>query len=78
MFGVMKMGVGVIAASTSVGCHLLTAACQVTPPEEHPKPFFVMSLNYTCTVLQIADVVVARAEAGKNYGVVLVPEGLVE
>lgn len=37
-----------------------------------------MSLNYTCTVLQIADVVVARAEAGKNYGVVLVPEGLVE
>ncbi|KAL6774582.1 hypothetical protein ACKKBG_A25560 [Auxenochlorella protothecoides x Auxenochlorella symbiontica] len=27
---------------------------------------------------RIADVVVARAEAGKNYGVVLVPEGLVE
>jgi 6-phosphofructokinase len=29
-------------------------------------------------VLQIADVVVQRAERGKNYGIVLIPEGLVE
>lgn len=27
---------------------------------------------------QIADVIVKRAEAGKNYGVVLIPEGLIE
>ena len=27
---------------------------------------------------QFVDMVVARAEAGKNYGVVLLPEGVVE
>ena len=27
---------------------------------------------------QLVDMVVARAEAGKNYGVVLLPEGVVE
>jgi hypothetical protein len=30
------------------------------------------------TGLQIADIVAQRAAAGKNYGVVLIPEGLVE
>ncbi len=29
-------------------------------------------------LLQIADMVQARVEMGKNYGVVLIPEGLIE
>ncbi len=28
--------------------------------------------------LQVADMVQARVEAGKNYGVILIPEGLIE
>jgi 6-phosphofructokinase len=32
----------------------------------------------TCRLLQVADMIVQRAEMGKNYGVVLIPEGLVE
>jgi hypothetical protein len=31
-----------------------------------------------CAGPQIADMVVARVEAGRNYGVVLIPEGLIE
>jgi 6-phosphofructokinase len=27
---------------------------------------------------QVADIVAARAQAGKNYGVILIPEGLLE
>ena len=27
---------------------------------------------------QIADIVAGRAEEGKNYGIVLIPEGLIE
>ena len=29
-------------------------------------------------VVQLADMVAARVQQGKNYGVVLVPEGLIE
>ena len=35
------------------------------------------STKVRCAV-QLADMVAARAQQGKNYGVVLVPEGLIE
>lgn len=36
-------------------------------------------LHWYCPmVLQVADMVEARVEAGKNYGVILIPEGLIE
>jgi len=31
-----------------------------------------------CLHWQVADIVAARARLGKNYGVVLIPEGLLE
>lgn len=41
-------------------------------PELGPEKYILTLL------LQLADMVAARAQAGKNYGVVLVPEGLIE
>ena len=40
----------------------------------HPAPFFVAPQVTT----NIANVICARAAAGRNYGVVLIPEGLID
>lgn len=37
-----------------------------------------LSPSLSCVIAQLADMVATRAEASKNYGVVLVPEGLIE
>ncbi|GAB4813047.1 hypothetical protein N2152v2_000093 [Parachlorella kessleri] len=52
--------------------------------QTHPQMAFVseeVAANKLCLhdlAVQVADMVVARVEAGRNYGVVLVPEGLIE
>lgn len=53
----------------------LTFLLATTPP-----PALPLSSSNSCLPipLQIADMVAQRAELGKNFGVVLIPEGLVE
>ena len=50
--------------------------CQALPPADL-ELLGRTSTKVRCAV-QLADMVAARAQQGKNYGVVLVPEGLIE
>ena len=55
-----------------LGKHWVPSACRI------PSALVVPARCRSLACQQVADMVAQRAELGKNFGVVLVPEGLVE
>ena len=62
------------ASHIALECYLQTRCNAVIVGEQVKRDN--VSLKQICT--EIADMICARSKLGKNYGVVLVPEGLVE